>query len=144
MARHRFGPELCAALLAALLAACAPVRPDAPRCAAGQGRPMLVFDLFFGRAVRARGDVTDAEWQAFRDAVITPGLPNGYTLLDADGAWMNPVTRTTIQERTKVLVVALPSSPGRLAAIDHIRNEYQVRFHQQRVGMTVQPGCGSF
>ena len=105
---------------------------------------MLIYDLYFGRAVAGRGEVTDAEWRAFRDQVITPALPNGYTVLDAQGAWMNPRSHTTISEATKILEVALPGDPGSLTIINQIRSAYQHRFHQYVVGMTVMSGRGSF
>jgi hypothetical protein len=108
------------------------------------GPPVLVFDLFFGRNSTGRGNVTDKEWRDFLDQEITPNLPNGYTVLDADGAWMNPISQKTIHEPTKLLLVALPDVPDSLAAITRIRNAYQVRFRQQLVGMAVQRGCGSF
>ncbi len=57
---------------------------------------------------------------------------------------MNPMTHRTIKEATKVLVVALPEVPASLAAINRIRTAYQITFHQQLVGMTVEAGCGEF
>ena len=40
---------------------------------------------------------------------VTANLPNGYTVFDANGAWMNPITHRTIREATKMLLVALPA-----------------------------------
>jgi len=105
---------------------------------------VLVFNLFFGRTVPGRGDLSEAEWHDFLNRVVTPNLPNGYTVLDANGAWMNPITKKTIQERTKLLLVALPDVPDSVAAVSRIRNAYQVQFRQQLVAMSVQSGCGSF
>jgi hypothetical protein len=105
---------------------------------------MEVFTLYFGRAIPARGDLTDKEWLSFLDDTVTLDLPNGYTVLDANGAWMNPITRKTDKEGTKVLVASLPETPGSLSTINRIRNDYQIRFHQQLVGMTVQRACGTF
>jgi hypothetical protein len=138
--RSCVGPGLALAVLVTLSACTAP--PTG--CAPGTGAPMQVFTLYFGKAVPGRGDLTDKEWQDFQDDTVTANLPDGYTLLDARGAWMNPMTRRTTQEATKVLVVALPTGPDSLAAVNRVRTEYQARFHQQSVGMTVQPGCGSF
>ena len=89
-------------------------------------------------------DLTDLEWQAFLDGTITANLPNGYTTLEGHGGWMNPITHTTVKEATAIVVAALPASPESLAAVNSIRIDYQVRFHQQEVGMTMTPGCGSF
>jgi hypothetical protein len=143
MRRHTARATIVATGLA-LLTACAPPPGGPARCTPALGPPMLVFDLFFGRAIPARTILTEAEWQGFLNTVITPNLPNGYTVLDAYGAWMNPITRHTIEEPTKLLLVALPDDADSLAAISRIRTAYQVQFHQQLVGMTVQPACGSF
>lgn len=105
---------------------------------------MRIFDLYFGRSVSGRGEVTDKEWRDFRDQVITPALPNGYTVLDGQGAWMNPRSRATIAEATKILEVALPDAPDSQTTINRIRAAWQRRFRQYVVGMTVVAGCGSF
>jgi hypothetical protein len=105
---------------------------------------MILVDLFFGRSVAGRGDVTNQEWQSFLDDTVTANLPNGYTVLDAQGAWMNPVTGKTIHEASLVVQVGLPDGAESLAAVNRIRTDYQVRFHQQSVGMMVTRACGSF
>ncbi len=105
---------------------------------------MLVFDVFLGRAIPGRNDLTDREWQGFLDQTVTPALPGGYTVQDAYGAWMDPTTGRTIHEDSRVIVVALPDTPGSLAAVNRIRTAYQVRFRQQSVGMTVTRACGTF
>ena len=105
---------------------------------------MVVFTLYLGEAIPGQADLTSQEWQSFLDNTVTPNLPNGYTILNANGGWMNPMTRKTIKEATKILVAALTESPDSLAAIDRIRSAYQIQFDQQLVGMTVQQACGIF
>ena len=105
---------------------------------------MLVYDLFFGRAAANRGGVTDAEWQTFLEDTLTANLPDGYTVLDGYGAWMNPQTQATVRERSTVIRVAVPDTPDSTAAVNRIRTEYQRRFNQQLVGMIAIPACGSF
>jgi len=115
-----------------------------PQCQPGTGQGMLIYTLYFGRSVAGRAAVSDQEWRSFRDQVITPTLPNGSTVLDGQGAWMNPRSRVTIAEATKILVVAMPDAADSLPLINRIRSSWQHRFHQYVVGMTVQSGCGSF
>ena len=131
------GVAACCALLA--LAGC-----GSSRCQPGGGQPMRVYDLYFGRSVAGRAEVSDKEWREFRDQVITPALPNGYTVRDGQGAWMNPRTRATISEATKILTVALPDDTDSLGPINYIRSTWRRRFHQYVVGMTVTPACGAF
>jgi Protein of unknown function (DUF3574) len=128
--------------IAASLAAC--VVPGTRSCTAGVESPMLVFNLFFGKSISGRSDLTEDEWQQFLDDTVTANLPDGHTVIDAKGAWMNPVTHRTIKEDSKLLIVALPAASDSLAAVNRVRTEYQVRFRQQLVGMTVEQACGSF
>lgn len=146
MPRHS---ALLAFCCAALLAACAPAPNTGPgtmaeSCPAAFGGPLLMFHLFLGRSMPPFGEVTDGEWDKFANQIVTPALPNGYTVYDATGAWMSPASGKTIRERTKVLMAALPDTPGSIAAVKRISNDYRVKFHQQVVGMTVTPACGSF
>ena len=115
-----------------------------PLCAPGFGAPLANFTLFLGKAIPGREDLTDQEWRVFVDTTVTANLPNGYTVLDANGGWMNPTTHKTVNEDTKVLLVALPEVPDSLAAINRVRTAYQIKFRQQLVGMTVEHACGVF
>lgn len=134
---------------ASALAACAPV-PDArtdaiaEKCPRSSGGPLLVFELFLGRSMPSSGEVTDRDWDAFINKVVTQALPQGFTVYDAAGGWMSPVTHKTIHEPTKVLMAAMPDSPGSFVAIERVRNDYRIMFHQQAVGMTVTRACGAF
>jgi hypothetical protein len=138
-ARTRFNGLAAIWLLVLLLSGC-----GSSRCQPEAGQGMQMYALYFGRSVRDRAPVSDQEWRDFRNQVITPALPDGYTVLDGQGAWMNPRSRVTIAEATKVLIVALPEAPDNLTVINRIRSSWQHRFHQYVVGMTVQSGCGSF
>jgi hypothetical protein len=126
-----------------LLSGCA-ASPRVSSCSAGMGTRMRIFELYFGRAVDGRGDVTDAEWKAFRDEVISLNLPSGYTILDGTGAWMNPRTHRTVSEATKILIVATPDTAASLAAVQRVRSAYETEFKQVAVGMTTRLACGSF
>jgi hypothetical protein len=105
---------------------------------------MPIYSLYFGRSIAEGREVTDRDWDSFRESAITPTLPSGYTILDAEGAWAAPGTGRTIHERTKLLIVALPPGPAGLAAIERVRTAYRTQFHQQEVGMIIQPACASF
>lgn len=105
---------------------------------------MRVFELYFGRSIAGRSDVTDTEWDRFRDEVITVNLPLGYTVLDGHGAWLDPKTHTTIGERTKIMVLAIPDTAASAEAIERVRSAYERRFKQTSVGMTTYLACGAF
>ena len=118
------------------LAGCTP--PPSP-CARLGGVRMLEYQLFFGR-----GSVSDHAWTDFTAGVVTPHLPDGFTVVDADGQWMNPATHRIGSERTKVIVVAVPDTPASAAAIAAIKDAYRTQFHQQAVGTVIHPVCGAF
>ena len=99
---------------------------------------------FFGRGMPGRPPLTDQEWTQFAADVVTPNLPDGFTALVADGQWQNPATRRISQERTKVIIVAVPDTPAAAAAIAAVKEAYRTRFHQQSVGTTIHPVCGAF
>jgi hypothetical protein len=128
---------------ATFMTGCA-VRPVAQACPTGTGSPMRVYELYFARAIEGRADLTDAEWVTFRNTVIIPNLPAGSTVLDGEGAWLNPQTHATSSEPTKVLVVAVPDTTRSATAIQRVRTAYVTTFHQISVGMTSQSSCGSF
>ena len=137
---------LCCAALPAGCAATPPTGPGtmALDCPAAFGPPLLIFRLYMGRSMPPFGEVTDKDWDAFVDKVVTPSLPHGFTTFDANGGWMSPASGQTLRERTKVLMTALPDAPDSVGIVERIKNDYQVRFHQQLVGMTVSSACGTF
>ena len=105
---------------------------------------MVVYTLFFGRAVAGHGAVDDRAWSDFVQRVVAPNLPDGFTVWDADGAWLNPRLGRTVFERSKVLAVALPDRAASVAAIERVRAAYRAEFRQQSVGLTAARVCGSF
>lgn len=136
---------VAAVVLAVGLAGCAAQpRMAGASCPAGTGSPSLMVALFFGRSMPGGGEVSEPDWRRFVEQVVAPALPDGFTVLDASGAWLSPAGHATRHEPTKLLLVSLPNAPGSLAAVQRVRAAYQARFHQQLVGMSVAPACASF
>jgi hypothetical protein len=141
-------------LLLMLPAGCAPAERPASEAAAepapyvcllpGEKR-MLVAELFFGRNVPSRAPVSDAEWADFAAQIVTRYLPDGFTVHDGAGQWLNSQTGKIIRERTKILTVASdkprPDLKDRLSAIIEA---YRGRFRQQSVGVITRNACASF
>jgi len=105
---------------------------------------MLVAELFFGRNIRGREPLTDAEWRTFAADVVTPNFPDGFTVFDGDGQWQNPATHEVARERTKILLVAARSAPDLEARLSAVIDAYKTRFHQQSVGMITRDSCATF
>ena len=86
-----------------LLAGCA-AAPEP--CSAGAG-PATIAEAYFGRNVKTRAPVTDAEWARFMAEVVTPAFPDGLTVLDGAGQWRNAAGQIS-REDSKVLLLVLP------------------------------------
>jgi hypothetical protein len=123
----------CFALLLFLLAvpACRTMPADAQPALPGE--LMTRTELFFGMSRPNGPDVSEAEFQAFLEEEVTPRFPQGYTVMNAEGKWLDMETGKTIKELTRLLVLIYPSSDGSAADIEAIRNAYKMRFNQQAV-----------
>lgn len=110
---------------------------------AGQ-QPMLIVQMYFGQDIEGQGSIPALRWQAFVRKDITPRFPDGLTIYDARGQWMNPKTGAIGREATKVVQMAVPLAPDLNTKIAEVAAAYRSRFHQQSVGVVTSAGCGAF
>jgi hypothetical protein len=127
-----------------LLAGCAELPAAASSCLLPAEQHMLVAELFFGRNIKGRRPLTDAEWAEFAARTIAPNFPDGFTTFDGEGQWRNPRTGQIAGGETKILLVAakpeLNLSRRLLAVID----AYKAQFQQQSVGIITRDSCATF
>lgn len=89
-------------------------------------------ELYFG-TTKPGGEVSDAEFTAFSDKVITPAFPDGFTELTGRGQWRGSDGVIT-REKSKVIVVLYPlSDRDANREIEEIRAEYKKQFQQESV-----------
>jgi hypothetical protein len=105
---------------------------------------MLVAELFFGRNIRGRAPLSEAEWRAFAGEIVTPNFPNGFTVFDGDGQWQNPASHEITRERTKILLVAAKRTPDLAQRLAAVIDTYKTRFNQQSVGIITRDSCAAF
>jgi hypothetical protein len=106
---------------------------------------VVVAELYFGRDVPRRALVSEAEWAEFVASAVTPRFPDGFTVLDAAGAWRDPGSGTAMHEQTKILVVALPAAEVGLGKrLDEVAASYRTRFDQASVGIVTRTACAAF
>ena len=105
---------------------------------------MLVAELFFGRRIKGRAPLTDAEWAEFAANTITPNFPDGFTVFDGAGQWRNPRTGQIARDPTKILLVAAPRTPDLARRLSALIDTYKTRFHQQSVGLITRDSCAAF
>lgn len=101
--------------------------------------PAMVSDrLFFGREIPGGGQVTEAQWKAFVDEVITPRFPDGYTLWQGRGSWRGDDGQT-VSEDSSVFEVTHSRDPATDTKIDEIARAYRERFNQDAVLLVRTP-----
>ena len=124
-----------------LLAGCA----TAPQpCPVGAG-PATIAEAYFGRNVKSRAPVSQAEWARFMEEIVTPAFPDGLTVLDGMGQWRNAAGQIS-REDSKVLLLVLPgqdqsAAAGRLAPVVAA---WKARFAQESVLTVFRQGCAAF
>ncbi|PSN15621.1 hypothetical protein C7293_06485 [filamentous cyanobacterium CCT1] len=93
---------------------------------------LIQQDLYFGRNIAGSGEVSEAEFQAFIDAEITPRFPDGLTVYDADGQFLDSAG-TLIQEPSQVVSLIFEDTVENEQSIDQIIAAYKQQFQQESV-----------
>jgi hypothetical protein len=96
----------------------------------GAASAQLRTTLYFGLG-RAKGAVSELEWQIFLRDEVTPRFPQGLTVWEAEGQWMTP--RGIGRERTKVLLLVHPETTGAQEAVRAVIAHYRKAFEQESV-----------
>jgi hypothetical protein len=99
--------------------------------------------LFFGRAIPAGGQVSDAQWADFLDTTVTPAFPQGLTVLDAVGQWRG-ASGGVVREPSKLVVLLHPRNAKDDASIARIIDAYRKNFGQEAVLQERQSVCVRF
>jgi transcription termination factor NusB len=93
-------------------------------------------DLFFGRNIAGGKQVTQEQFQAFVDKVITPRFPAGLTIFEANGQFQNS-TGAIVREPSKVVRLLLEDTEENETALDEIIRAYIKQFNQESVLLAV-------
>lgn len=101
------------------------------------------LNAYFGQEKGDGETVSEEEWQTFLADTVTPRFPDGLTVLDARGQWLDTDQGRLYRESTKVLNVLVPddASNASVAAIREISDIYKARFEQQATFHTALPAC---
>jgi hypothetical protein len=132
--------------LLAVAAACAGQPPSgpAPVAACALGDTALVRDIiYFGRNWPGGGFVSDAEWQAFLNEVVTPRFPGGLTVIEATGRWKGQ-SGVVEQERSEMVTLLHAGDQATRRSVAEIAAEYKRRFQQEAVLRERTPTCARF
>ncbi|MGH7544329.1 MAG: DUF3574 domain-containing protein, partial [Gemmatimonadota bacterium] len=69
---------------------------------------MVADRLVFGRAIPEGGSVSDEDWRAFLEEVVTPKFPEGLTVWRAEGQWTDP-RGVLVEEPVLVIEIVHPA-----------------------------------
>jgi hypothetical protein len=132
-------PIAAAAVVMLLLGACATVQT----CPA-PARPATQVDLYFGRDIAGKAEVSDAQWALFVDEEVTTRFPEGLTVTDARGQYRDATTGRIDRERSKRLTLLVDDVTAVRPRLDAIAEAYKRRFQQQSVLRVEAPVCAAF
>lgn len=97
--------------------------------------PWVTFNLYFGRGHKDNPEaISEDDWKAFLQEVITPRFPDGLTVIDVYGQSFDSETQQINSERTKLLNVLVPHEAleSSKSAVSEISRAYAERFSEQR------------
>lgn len=125
-----------------------PLRADSPKdnpSPATQSVPLGAFtlikeELYFGLGLPNGKTLSQSQWQNFLDREITPRFPDGLTVVDAYGQYLNQKGKLS-KERTKWVILLYKPRRDREQALQTLIHRYKQQFHQEsvlRVTSTVQ------
>ena len=103
------------------------------------------LNVYFGLEKGSGETVSEEEWQSFLADTVTPHFPDGLTVLDARGQWLDTDAGRLYRESTKLLnvLVSADASDGGVGSVREISDVYKQRFEQQAVFYTSLPACAA-
>jgi hypothetical protein len=137
--------RVCALVLFGALAIAAGDPPArATTCVLPTEKRMTVAHLFFGRSIPGRIPLTDAEWATFAAHELSRDFPDGFTVFDGDGQWLDPSSGAIVRERSKIVIVAAGDDDKLARRLSAAARAYEKEFRQKSVGIMTEPTCAEF
>ncbi|GAB3656622.1 hypothetical protein GCM10028791_28570 [Echinicola sediminis] len=92
-------------------------------------------ELFFGSSISSGGKVSKRKWKKFVANYVTPEFPEGFTVIQANGKWQDAVSKQTISEKSRVILLVYPETEKQEAdnSLEKISQTYIELFDQQSV-----------
>jgi hypothetical protein len=117
--------------------------PEAAAVGCGPlGAAYLRTTLYFGLNYKA-GTVSESQWRMFLRGEVTPRIPDGLTVWEANGQWRRPDGHIS-REKAKVLLLVHGDSAEVRAALGAIVSSYKQAFQQESVLWETAPVCAAF
>ena len=100
-------------------------------------------ELHFAMSMPGGKTVSNAEWQAFVDAHITPRFKHGLTVIDATRRHVN-TSKKLVTQPMKIVVLIHADTPRGRIDIFNMMSAYRTRFGQASVLRVTAPVGASF
>ena len=94
---------------------------------------MIETDLYFGQSKPSGGQLTEAEWNQFKEIYISKVFKEGSSVISLTGNWYDPQTHKLITEPTYKVIYFYKRSNQVSKQIDSLRYWYKTLFQQQSV-----------
>lgn len=94
---------------------------------------MIETDLYFGQSKPSGGQVTEAEWNRFKENYISKVFKEGSSVINLTGNWYDPQSHKLISEPTYKVIYFYKRSRQISIQIDSLRYWYKTLFQQQSV-----------
>jgi hypothetical protein len=119
-------------VLALLVSSNCAARPQSTSSFVRDKADLAILDrLSFGRAIPGSGgEVSDEDWAAFLNEVVTPRFPSGFVTWRTDGQWRNP-SGLISHERGWVVEFNHADNEAADRRVREIAVEYKRRFMQE-------------
>jgi hypothetical protein len=102
---------------------------------------LIQVDLYFGRNIGTTGRVSDRQFRQFLRNEITPRFPDGLTVYDADGQFLDS-SNQLIREPSKVVSLVIKDTQINEDSISQIISAYRQQFQQESVLAVVDETLG--
>jgi hypothetical protein len=121
-----------AAMQIALAGCAVEWKRDHPLYCGMQEKTWIRDTLYFGLSIPGGGQVTDADWKRFETDVIGGAFPQGFTVIDAHGAWRG-ANGETAAEATRIVIVTHADDATAESAVRNIADRYRTMYKQEAV-----------
>jgi Protein of unknown function (DUF3574) len=118
-----------------------PIVNEAVNVGFGQGEdlidndpiPQLIqVDLYYGQNIGTTGQVSDRQFRRFLRNEVTPRFPDGLTVYDADGQFLDSANQL-IREPSKVVSLVIEDTQANERSMNEIIDIYKQKFQQESV-----------
>lgn len=96
------------------------------------GAHQIETELYFGLS-KPGGLVSENEWNSFVEHGISPVLKEGFTIIPAQGKWLDESTHVLITEPSRLVVFVYSKNKSLSVRIDSLIASYKRQFQQQAV-----------